>query len=220
MIISVILIFGSGSTTSIFNLFAMILLGAVVYLNSIFRTLRIGNLFIFLAIICSLVFLTLFYFLSFDTIVSIPQLFGKDISFSGRVDLWQYMLDEIKQHLFFGVGYKGFWVMYNVKLSYLFNEFPWIPIQAHNGYLDIVNELGLIGLLLFLVAITNYFLKIFKIDIDSPWKWFVIMVLIHNFQETTLFRPGYSTSIFFILAYLKSFADFSKPELQMRPHRF
>lgn len=213
--IAFILLIGTKSSTSILNFSIMLLIGTLVYLNSILKTIGIGDMFIYFSILAIFGFAFAIYKLAPDAIAFIPDLFQKDLTFSGRIDLWQYMMNEIKQHLLYGTGFQGFWVLENINVLILYEKFVWLPLQAHNGYIDLLNELGFIGLVLFIILIINYFYHLFKLDIAHHWKLFVILVLIHNLQETTLFRPGHITSIFFIFAYLKLFAELNlKPKNQ------
>jgi O-antigen ligase len=124
------------------------------------------------------------------------------------------MLDEVKSHFFIGCGFAGFWTIENPDLIRLYETFVWLPNQAHNGYLDILNETGLIGLSIFLIAVITYFIKLSRIRSQFIWKWFVIAALIINLQETTLFRMNIFTGVLFIFSYLALFAELINKDRQ------
>jgi O-antigen ligase len=95
-------------------------------------------------------------------------------------------------------------------MELLYKEFPWFPNQAHLGYLDIFNETGLIGLLLFVFMVFSYFLNLLKVGKAHFWKWFVICVLLLNFSESTFITPHKLTGVLFIYSYLALFTDYLK----------
>ena len=212
--LALFLLIGSLSTTAIMNLSIIAICVAITNFNSALKKLGIGNFFILsfllLGFICGLSVLLI----SPKTFSIIPEFFGKDLTFSGRVDLWKLVFEEINQHFLFGTGYQGFWVVDNPKTLALYNSLFWIPFQAHNGYIDILNELGVIGFLIFIFCISRYFYFSFKTKISKRWNWIVIMVLIQNFQETTIFRPGQLNSIFFIFAYMLCFYTMMNKNIQ------
>ncbi len=82
---------------------------------------------------------------------------GKDLTLTGRTELWADIFRIAKTHLLFGCGFQGFWVVDALNIQALYQVYVWIPIQAHNGYLDILNETGLVGLTLFIIAVINFF---------------------------------------------------------------
>lgn len=76
---------------------------------------------------------------------------GRDLSLSGRTDLWGLMWTEAMKHPWLGTGYGGFWLGLEGMSGQIAYLVRWgYPGQAHNGYLDIFNELGLTGILLLL----------------------------------------------------------------------
>ena len=95
--------------------------------------------------------------------LNFPQLpFASDLqatfqisgNLTGRVPLWQTLLEIFGQHPFLGVGYNAFWTASNLDhLSLIFAAHPWKPMQGHNGYIDILNQLGLVGGLLFFLVV-------------------------------------------------------------------
>ena len=79
---------------------------------------------------------------------------GKDMTFSGRTRIWAIMKDEIVQHPILGAGYAAFWMAPDpMSPSNIFKIRMYIdPGEAHNGYVDVINELGIVGI----VALFGY----------------------------------------------------------------
>jgi len=68
---------------------------------------------------------------------------GRDSTFTGRTELWTVLLEKARMHQWLGYGYGAFW-RGATGMSGEVQEalHGWYPIHAHNGFLDIVLELG------------------------------------------------------------------------------
>lgn len=207
MFIAIALLFGAYSSTSILTFLFFIGMLLLLSLDYIFKPIGIGRTFsITTAVIFFILILGVMIFLpQFEKLV--PALFGKDTTFSGRTDLWEYLLNEIKLHPVIGTGYQAYWVPDNRNLLILYKSFVWLPNQAHNGYLDILLQNGIIGLALVIMMLFNYFINFIKIHKPHPWVWFVVVSLITNFQESTLLRPGQMMDFMFLFAYVMLFVN-------------
>ncbi|MBL7093223.1 O-antigen ligase family protein [candidate division KSB1 bacterium] len=212
LMISLILLVGSTSTTSILALLVFLFLSSLLFVDSIFKPLGVGNSFTVVIISGFLLIFISIMFADPQLISVIPNAFGKDMTFTGRIDLWDYMFREINKHLLFGAGYQSFWVMENIDLIILYEEFVWLPLQSHNGYIDIINEVGLIGFFLFVLMLVFYFINLIKLKETYLWHLLIIVILIINFQESNLFRPGIFAGTIFIFSYLTLYAKLIRPE--------
>jgi O-antigen ligase len=71
---------------------------------------------------------------------------GRDASLTGRTGIWQTVLSEPINPVF-GTGYTAFWL--GERLQRIWALYPRTPlIQAHNGYIEVYLNLGLVGLAL------------------------------------------------------------------------
>ncbi len=84
-------------------------------------------------------------------------LVGKNITLSSRVPLWHDVVQEIRQQPWLGYGYNGFWTGAEGEAAEIWSNFGWRPDHAHNGYLDMALDLGLIGLGLVLPHLLSSF---------------------------------------------------------------
>jgi len=64
----------------------------------------------------------------------------------GRMQLWNDLLHKAEQRPLLGYGLGAFWLGWEGELADIGARHGWNPQSAHNGYLDIWLELGLIGL--------------------------------------------------------------------------
>ncbi|RFB73781.1 MULTISPECIES: O-antigen ligase family protein [unclassified Herbaspirillum] len=130
-------------------------------------------------------------------------LFNKSTDLTGRTDIWRLVLLEVQRHPVFGIGYGAFWLGEGSPSQMIINALHWIPLQAHNGYLDILNELGIVGLVImagvFIFHILNL-VKMTRIDREEAaihWAM-LILILISNLSESEMFRGVLFQNIFFI----------------------
>lgn len=88
----------------------------------------------------------------------VAQLFGKELSFTGRTDIWALMMLEIGRHPWLGTGFGAFWGGPRPDIAaYVFvRELGFYPASAHSGYLDVLNDLGFAGLLMLLGFLGHY----------------------------------------------------------------
>jgi len=207
LIISLFLLFGSNSITSISAFLFLIIVWLLFEIDKIFKPLGIRRTItiLFLVFAGSIVALDLFY--SGEVIASVFGLAGKNLTLTGRTDLWADIMIEVKKHLLIGCGYKGFWIVDSPKILQVYETYVWLPRSSHSGYVDILNENGLIGLLMVLGIIINYFLTLVKQKEKSFWMWFIVIALIENFTETIFFNAGGLMTLLFIFAYLSLFTN-------------
>ncbi len=208
LLIAVVLLFGAYSSTSILTFLFLVGLSLILMMDIIFKPLGIGRtISVATATTFFILFLGLMIWLP-ELEKIIPALFGKDTTFSGRTDLWEYLFDEIKSHPLLGTGYQAYWVPDNPRVMLLYKSFVWLPNQAHNGYIDILLQTGVFGFLLVVFMIINYFVNFLKIRKPHPWVWLVVISLITNLQESTFLRPAQFMNFMFMFSYLLLYMNF------------
>ena len=88
----------------------------------------------------------------------ITALSGKDSTFTARTQIWEIIRAHIDLSPWIGSGYGGYWVGPTpTSPSFIFlRTMYFYPNEAHNGYLDVLNDLGFIGLILLLGYLITY----------------------------------------------------------------
>jgi len=207
IIMAIVLLFGSQSSTSIFTFLILFVLTLILLIDKVFEPIRIRKT-------VSLLALFVFMIMFISIMLIVPEIIedavgstGKDLTFTGRVDLWADIWEEAKNHLVIGTGFQGYWVVTSTKVELLFEIYSWLPTQAHNGYLDIINEVGIIGIILFSFILINYFVNLTRTKQKQIWKWFVIAALIINITESAFIRPKVVVGVMFIFSYIALFSD-------------
>jgi exopolysaccharide production protein ExoQ len=80
---------------------------------------------------------------------------GRNATLTGRTEIWATVL-KLAQNPLVGTGFQSFWL--GDRLERMWATFPvFRPNQAHNGYLEIYLNLGLIGLLLFVGVLISFY---------------------------------------------------------------
>lgn len=82
---------------------------------------------------------------------------GEDTASTKRFEMWAYAFDMFKENPLFGIGWSGFG--YRMADTYLALE---SSSGAHNSYIQILCETGLVGFGFFIAAIGSSFVNTFK----------------------------------------------------------
>ncbi|MGA9382224.1 MAG: O-antigen ligase family protein [Phormidium sp.] len=133
---------------------------------------------------------------------------NKDPSLTGRVPIWQMMLSEIANRPWFGYGFKGFWSGWYGPSSHIWRVLllkqDWKPNYGHNGFMDLLGDLGIVGLSIFIFSFIFALRKGFfllrstkKIEGFFPLIYLIYWAL-SNITETRLVEANSLYWIIFI----------------------
>jgi O-antigen ligase len=200
---SLLLVWGSQSATSLMILAAIAFLRLCLWVNR-----RLGRIALAPTIACCLAGVVVLF--SVDATGAVFDWLGRDTTFTGRTAIWNALGDEIRGHPIIGCGFNGFWLPNNRSVEKLYasdEELSWRPTEGHEGYLDLMNEVGVVGVLLFVLVVIRYFKNVRKSLQVPGWTWFVVGVLLLSLTESVLLRTSSFTSWFFILAYFATYSD-------------
>jgi O-antigen ligase len=118
-------------------------------------------------------------------------LLGRDATLTGRTDIWQLTLDAIAEKPLVGYGYDAFWSEGGPWERYIEPIVRWVPGAAHNGYLEVALNIGIVGeilLILFLaVGVSRAAASFWRgRDLSSAWPLCVLLnAVITNATEAT-----------------------------------
>jgi O-antigen ligase len=138
-----------------------------------------------------------------DNLPVIATALGRDLTLTGRTDIWTLMLELISERPLFGYGFNAVWQDWdNPVTAYLWRSLEWPCPYGHNGFMDLLAELGISGLVVFLISYVTAWIKgvlWLRTTRTVEGLWPVIYLsffLIYNITESTLLTTN---SIFWIL---------------------
>jgi exopolysaccharide production protein ExoQ len=120
---------------------------------------------------------------------------GKDATLTGRTELWEAVLGSIGQRAGLGYGYGAFWHTAAESES-LFAAIGWRAWHAHNAFLDLWLNLGVLGVLLFtalFVWAATAALRRLRGGADAEAVWplaLLAFTLLTNLTESRLLEPN------------------------------
>jgi O-antigen ligase len=90
----------------------------------------------------------------------VMSLTGKDMTFSARSIIWDVIKEHSRAAPWLGTGYGAYWTgPIPGSPSYVFVHLMYFyPTESHNGYLEILNDLGRVGLIC-LLAFLGFFAR-------------------------------------------------------------
>jgi exopolysaccharide production protein ExoQ len=84
---------------------------------------------------------------------------GRDPTLTGRTGIWDTLIGKVALRPWLGYGYRGFWQGMDGESADIFYNLSFMVASAHNGYLDVSLELGLVGLAMFVGTIFKSFAR-------------------------------------------------------------
>lgn len=79
---------------------------------------------------------------------AVTEFLGRDADMTGRFDIWGRVIDLGLTSPVVGVGYLGYWLPWVEPFDRLGEMHGMVYLQAHNVWLDVFMQLGLVGVLL------------------------------------------------------------------------
>lgn len=98
----------------------------------------------------------------------IPVLLGKSEDLTGRLDIWNKVIALAQQRPVFGWGWVSYWAPWVKPFTNLAERNGVVYLQAHNAWLDVWLQLGIVGVVIFaLLAISTLWRSWFG-AVDRP----------------------------------------------------
>ena len=144
------------------------------------------------------------------------DILGREETLTGRADIWAYLINYAMQKPLLGYGFGGFWTdaIRDATSSH-----------AHNGYLDIILNIGFAGLLfwsMFLIANCRKAQKLMTKDFDWGVLWFcfTLIAVIRNISESSVTSfTGLLPAILLFMLFALPHEDSEQVNLKKTNHR-
>ena len=145
------------------------------------------------------------------TFTYVPNIFtlalgagGKSTNLTGRDVIWAFCFSRMKLHPILGFGYSAFW---GSESQSAIEFLGWNPGQAHNGFIELLLEEGVVGLVLALVLLVDGLRRgLRQIRSEEGARagvWVLaltVYLVLHNVSESDFYqRPAW---VIYILAYI------------------
>jgi exopolysaccharide production protein ExoQ len=150
--------------------------------------------------------LALVLFIGLPQISAILGFLGRDMTLTGRTEIWQGLMMSVAKRPLLGYGYAAFWQGLNGESAKAILSSHWIFAYAHNGFLEILLQVGVIGLVVLLVTIVKafkdgWFCLTHKQTPGVEWcVGLLLLTCMYNLDEETLLFSKEILSILFIVA--------------------
>jgi O-antigen ligase len=190
---------GAYSATSVGSL----ILGVLVYCGLSLRKKRGQSIKAFTLMIGALSIIILgilTVFTNASAIGSLAPTFGRDETLTERTVIWKTILPLAMERPLIGKGFGGF---YTAKTRRIIEA-----SEAHNGYLDVLLELGFAGIAIVSLFILSACRKAQR-EIAGRFHWgalwicFIMILLVHNIVESSinsLTSPLMAINLFFMVS--------------------
>jgi exopolysaccharide production protein ExoQ len=137
---------------------------------------------------------------------SVLNIVGRDATLSGRTLIWAAVLRSIMKRPLLGYGYGGFWRGMSGGSADVISSFGVALTHAHNGFLNVCLDLGLLGTFLVVITLVQSFWNMalcFQRGQLSSIGWHMITILLMIFQsidERGMLSPNSISWTFYLLA--------------------
>jgi exopolysaccharide production protein ExoQ len=158
---------------------------------------------------------------SFDIKDKIIRLLGRKPDLTNREPIWNMVIDMVDNPLI-GAGYESFWTGERlIEIWTRLGDSSGGIIQAHNGYIDVYLNLGIIGLVLLIGSIiwglitaqkhlnTEYSYAILRILL-------ILIVVINNYTEATYKPVSYYFVLLLVALFDVNHRNISSNKLQLK----
>lgn len=121
--------------------------------------------------------------LALVTVVAVtrPDLFaavlGRDPTFTGRTDIWGAVIRQIAERPLTGHGWGGVWREASLPTLQIWREARFDAFYAHNGYLDVLLQIGAIGLALLLLVLLPALVRLWRTRSRDTSFWGALVIV-------------------------------------------
>lgn len=191
------LTFLSKSSTAILTIFAFSTVNGVITL------FRRGNFWRIIGVFLIIFLVPVAGIVAWDH-NAVLEMIGKDPTLTGRTELWSYLLNDIGQKPMLGWGFRAFWSGQNPAVWEIQTVIGWVAASAHNGLLEMLLEVGIMGSALFLLLWARNVMLALQCINTSAKELAVTSLLLYGgillvgITEPVLMDPVIFTSAFFM----------------------
>jgi exopolysaccharide production protein ExoQ len=141
---------------------------------------------------------------AYQALPALLEALNRDESLTGRIDLWQAVWLSISRKPWLGYGFDAFWKGMQGESALVLQTVGWAPGYAHNGFLDLVLDLGFIGLVVFACGYLVLWRRAITFVIRDPrpttvWPcMYLVFMLFYNLTEGPVISQNNITWVLYV----------------------
>lgn len=131
------------------------------------------------------------------------KIFNRDLTLTGRLPVWEAVLEMIKKSAFWGYGYNSIWLENSVISQYIRRKVLFDVTGSHHGILEWLLNIGVVGTLILIliliitghrvIKLLTYNKLVFKFSIQ-----YLVYILIFYLTERSIEPLNYQMLMLFI----------------------
>jgi exopolysaccharide production protein ExoQ len=166
VVVILLVLIGTRDATVTVALFVCAVVLAIVLIRRRLRSFgaRIALLGVTLVIGIGAISLALTHFSTFT------GLLGKNDTLTGRTDIWNKVIGLAVQHPVEGWGWIGYWAPWVEPLGHLYEKYGVYQLHAHDAWLDLWMQTGIIGLVLFALLFLITIVRAYRAAVTPLWN--------------------------------------------------
>lgn len=202
--LSVVMLFQSDSKTSM-----AVLVGTLMCLP-LLRFAASGSGPASLLVLFTVVALSIILPNLYSVYSSVVDALGRDVTLTGRTEIWEAVRVMIAKRPMLGYGYEAFWARPDGPSTNVIYRVGWRLTHAHNGYLQLWLDLGFFGIFLFLSSFVMAWISAYrslrtvKSFMGAFPVAFLTLMFAYNLSETALLETSIWWVIYVAMASLRA----------------
>lgn len=132
----------------------------------------------------------------------IAGLLGRSVTLTGRTEIWTAVERQIGLHPVLGLGWGGVWTPASAPTLAMWRESRFEAFYAHNGYLDVLLQIGVVGAALYAALVLSTLRRLAQHPDSDAAAWAAVVLLCFAVQALSESGPltGGGAGVIFLIA--------------------
>jgi exopolysaccharide production protein ExoQ len=147
-------------------------------------------------------------------------LLGRDATFTGRTEIWAQLLAAVGHRPWLGFGFECFWTGVRGECLDVIIASGWLVPEAHNGFIEMAVDFGLLGIGVMIFALGSTFKNAFEFirsqrGLFGFWPMaFMFFYLVHSLGESDLLTKNSVSVMIFLTISTRMALDLHRKKAQ------